>query len=174
MDALNDRELRHAVLIQNPLTMEAAYNVATQFELIDAYGTPVRKMSPVRTRVRHAGVESETPTVPQVGTDQTVVMAKRLAELEEAMLRVQQQATDLPKVPFNETVRPPVQNSRLVEPVGTTHGGEFVHNTREPCAPSNKSNRSSCYDCGKMGTIAEIAIHHEDPIPMIVVWARTP
>ena len=42
VDALDDRKLRRAVLIQNPSTMEAAYNVATRLELIYAYETPLR------------------------------------------------------------------------------------------------------------------------------------
>jgi len=41
VDALNDRELRRAVLVQNPGTMEEAYQVATQLEAIDAYETLV-------------------------------------------------------------------------------------------------------------------------------------
>ena len=36
VDALNDREFRRAVLVQNPGTMEEAYRVATQLEAIDA------------------------------------------------------------------------------------------------------------------------------------------
>jgi len=36
VDALNDRELRRDVLVQNPGTMEEAYRVATQLEAIDA------------------------------------------------------------------------------------------------------------------------------------------
>ena len=36
VDALNDREFRRDVLVQNPGTMEEAYRVATQLEAIDA------------------------------------------------------------------------------------------------------------------------------------------
>ena len=36
VDALNDREFRRAVLVQNPGTMEEAYRVAVQLEAIDA------------------------------------------------------------------------------------------------------------------------------------------
>ena len=36
VDALNDRDFRRAVLVQNPGTMEEAYRVATQLEAIDA------------------------------------------------------------------------------------------------------------------------------------------
>ena len=42
VDALNDRELRREVLIQNPSTMGAAYDVATRFKLIIACETPIR------------------------------------------------------------------------------------------------------------------------------------
>ena len=36
VDALNDREFRRDVLVQNPGTMEEAYRVAVQLEAIDA------------------------------------------------------------------------------------------------------------------------------------------
>ena len=51
VDALNDREFRRAVLVQNPGTMEEAYRVATQLEAIDAsYNTPVPGSSHVQTK----------------------------------------------------------------------------------------------------------------------------
>jgi hypothetical protein len=40
VDALNDRNLRREVLMRSPGTMEAAYNIATHLEAIDAGGTP--------------------------------------------------------------------------------------------------------------------------------------
>ena len=45
VDALGDRELRRAVLIQNPGTMEAAYHEAIRLEQIYAYETPLRDQS---------------------------------------------------------------------------------------------------------------------------------
>ena len=60
VDALNDREFRRAVLVQNPGTMEEAYRMATQLEAIDAsYNTPVPNSSQVKPRVRQLDCENE-------------------------------------------------------------------------------------------------------------------
>ena len=58
VNALGDKELRRAVLLQKPMTMEAAYNISCQIEAIDAYNTPVHDLSRPRHRVQVMGVES--------------------------------------------------------------------------------------------------------------------
>ena len=155
VDALNDKELRRAVLVQNPLTMEAAYNVATQLEAIDAYGTPVRRTSPVKTKVRNVGHEPKDSAYSHSGNADTVAMAKRLEELEGAMLKMQQQATNFPRGPMYEMAGPPVQNPRPARPVGPSHGGEPIRNTRDDRAPPSRADRvpasGKCYTCGESG-----------------------
>ena len=59
VNALGDKELRRAVLLQKPTTMEAAYNISCQIEAIDAYNTPVSEVS--RSRHRLQVVEDEDP-----------------------------------------------------------------------------------------------------------------
>ena len=58
VNALGDKELRRAVLLQKPTTMEAAYNISCQIEAIDAYNTPVHDLSRPRHRVQVMGVDS--------------------------------------------------------------------------------------------------------------------
>ena len=65
VDALNDRELRRSVLVQNPGTMEETYRVATQLETIDAYDTPVSDVSRMKPRTRQLDLGNESPPGPQ-------------------------------------------------------------------------------------------------------------
>ena len=59
--ALGDRELRRAILIQEPATMEAAYNVAMKLEAIDACQTPFRDGTRDKQKVRKLDQEFVDP-----------------------------------------------------------------------------------------------------------------
>ena len=82
VDALNDREFRRAVLVQNPGTMEEAYRVATHLEAIDAYNTPIPDTSHVKPRIRQLDREIECSRGSKQNAEPNEVMAKRLEELE--------------------------------------------------------------------------------------------
>ena len=69
MDALNDRELRRVVLVQNPGTMEEAYQVATQLEAIDAYETPVSDIKRTKPKLRRLDLENESPRSSKQSTE---------------------------------------------------------------------------------------------------------
>ena len=93
VDALGDRELRRAVLIQNPSTMEAAYNVATRLETIYAHETPLRDQSGQKRTVRHIDLEEENLESPmQIDRLNTEDMARRREELEGALRTMQMMA----------------------------------------------------------------------------------
>ena len=62
VDSLNDRELRRMVLVQNPGTMEEAYQVATRMEAVNAYETPVSEVYRSRPRIQQMDLENETFT----------------------------------------------------------------------------------------------------------------
>ena len=121
VDALNDRDFRKAVLVQNPGTMEEAYRVATQLEAIDAYNTPVADTSRVKPRVRQIdyGVEDTAGSNKKVDSDEN--LARRIVELENEVQSLRagalRQASYFPNVPPNRQVRPPVQNPRPMWPV---------------------------------------------------------
>ena len=85
VDALGDRELRRAILIQEPATMETAYNVAIKLEAIDDYQTPFRDGTRNKPKVRQLDHEFSDPvTVPRNTVEQTQVVGnQRLIELEE-------------------------------------------------------------------------------------------
>ena len=108
VDALNDRDFRRAVLVQNPGTMEEAYRVATQLEAIDAYDTPVADTSRLKPRVRQIdyGVEDTAGSNQKVDSDED--LARRIVELENEVqsLRAgaQRQASYFPNVPPNRQV----------------------------------------------------------------------
>ena len=57
--ALGDKELRRAVLLQRPTSMEAAYTIACQIEAINVYDTPVQQAD--RKRHRLLVMEEENP-----------------------------------------------------------------------------------------------------------------
>ena len=82
VDALNDREFRRAVLVQNPGSMEEADRVVTQLEAIDAYNTSVPDSSHVKPRVRQLDREIENSQGSKQSGEQNEALARRLAELE--------------------------------------------------------------------------------------------
>ena len=85
VDALGDRELRRAVLIQNPGTMEAAYHMAIRLEQIYAYETPLRDQSCRKQTVRRLDPESPMPMMGRNTDD----LARRIEELEGALQSMQ-------------------------------------------------------------------------------------
>ena len=82
VDALNDRDFRKAVLVQNPGTMEEAYRVATQLEARDAYNTPVADTSRVKPRVRQIDYGAEETAGSNQKEDSDENLARRIVELE--------------------------------------------------------------------------------------------
>ena len=85
VDALNDKELRRAILMQKPNTMEDAYNAAIELKAIDAYLTPLVETSRVKPKFRqldrNLADPSETPKVIEPQTQP--VGNKQRAEIEE-------------------------------------------------------------------------------------------
>ena len=134
VDALGDRELRRAVRIQNPGTMEAAYHVAIRLEQIYAYETPLRDRSCRKQTVRQLDPESPMPMTGRNTDD----LARRIEELEGALQNMQMmtgtpmQASYLPiESSFNESIQSPVQNPTSVVTGGRTHGERTSRKTRE-------------------------------------------
>ena len=163
VDALGDRELRRAVLIQNPSTMEAAYNVATRLETIYAYETPLRDRSCQKRTVRHIDLEEENLESPMqmdgLNTDDVV---RRIEELEGAlrsmlmMADTNMQASFLPvESSINESFQSPVQNPTSEVTGGQTHGERTSRKTREINIPFGRRKQShdrrNCYTCGENG-----------------------
>ena len=115
VDALNDRELRRSVLVQNPGTMEEAYRVATQLETIDAYDTPVSDVSRMKPRTRQLDLGNESPPGPQQSLEPDETMARRLVELENEVqslrAEVQRPASYFPNIPLISQDRQSVQDS---------------------------------------------------------------
>ena len=161
VDALNDRDFRRAVLIQNPGTMEEAYQVATQLEAIDAYDTPVADISRTKPKVRQIdyGAEGTKESHHKVDPDEN--LARRIVELENEVqsLRAgaQRQASYFPNIPPNRQVRPPVQNPRPITAGDQLRGGGPVSSTHEFNVPGNRDIRGArpgqqnCFNCGKPG-----------------------
>jgi hypothetical protein len=172
VDALGDRELRRAILIQEPATMEAAYNVAIKLEAIDDYQTPFRDGTRNKPKVRQLDHEFSDPvTVPRNTVEQTQVVGnQRLIELEE-LVRAQtaainemrqisesmRQASYFPNTSYlGSQMNPqPMQNPRSKQSGDQTFGGGSVSNYRDssvPKADGNQRMRSAqCFNCGLPG-----------------------
>ena len=164
-DALGDRELRRAVLIQNLSTMEAAYNVATRLETIYAYETPLRDRSCQKRTVRHIDLKTENLNSPvQIDGLNTDDMARRIEELEDALRSMQMtagthmQASYLPvESSINESFQLPVQNPTSEVTGGQTHGERTSRKTREINTPLGRRKqpivhgRRNCYTCSENG-----------------------
>ena len=149
VDALGDRELRRAVLIQNPGTMEAAYHVAIRLEQIYAYETPLRDQSCRKQTVRRLDPESPMPMIGRNTDD----LARRIEELEGALQSMQMmtgtpmQASYLPiESSFNESFQSPVQNPASVVTGGPTHGERTSRKTRAMNIPLSRGKQSMVHD----------------------------
>ena len=161
VDALNDRDMRRAVLVQNPGSMEEAYRVATHLEAIDAYNTPVPDSSHVKPRVRQLDREVEFSQGSPQSAEPNEVMAQRLAELENEVqnLRVdaQKQASWFPNQSLNRPVRPSVQDPTSTTTGGLTRDESTARSTRESNAPISRGKQGvrqaprNCYNCGEIG-----------------------
>ena len=141
VDALGDRELRRAILIQNPSTMEAAYNVATRLETIYAYETPLRDQSCHEQTVRHIDLES---AIQMTGLN-TDDMARRIEELEGVLQSMQmmagthKQTSCLPiESSFNESFQSPVQNPTSEVTGGRTHDEQTSRKTHNIDVPLSR------------------------------------
>ena len=168
MDALGDRELRRTILIQDPDTMEAAYNVAMKLEAIDDYQTLFRDGTRIKPKVRH--LDREFMNSPECLKDAEkqiqVVGNQRLAEIEElvraqnAAINEMRQVTESLRDASNkssQTIPHPVQNPGSEESSDQSHVGETVINYRELSVPStevvNRKTRPGqrCYNCDEYG-----------------------
>ena len=172
VDALGDRELRRAILIQEPATMEAAYNVAIKLEAIDDYQTPFRDGTRNKPKVRQLDHEFSDPlTVPRNRVEQTQVVGnQRLIELEE-LVRAQnavitemrqvnesmRQASYFPNTsyPGSQTNLQPMPNPGPKHSGDQTFGGRPVSNYRDSSVPTadgnQKMRRAQCFNCGLPG-----------------------
>ena len=161
VDALGDRELRRSILIQEPVTMEAAYNVAMKLEAIDAYQTPFRDGTRDKQKVRKLDQEFVDPVEFLKETQTRVVGNQRLAELEElvraqnAVMNEMRQINESLRNGSSQTISRPMQNPGSEESSDQTYGGESVNNHRNSSIPSARSNRGTgrgqCYRCGMNG-----------------------
>ena len=159
VDALGDRELRRAVLIQNPGTMEAAYHVAIRLEQFYAYETPLRDRSCRKQTVRRLDPESPMPMTGRNTDD----LARRIEELEGALQSMQMmtgtpmQASYLPiESSFNESIQSPVQNPTSAVTGVQTHGERTSHKTRQVNIPLGRREQSMarnriCCTCNEDG-----------------------
>ena len=179
VDALGDRELRRAVLIQNPGTMEAAYHVAIRLEQIYAYETPLRDRSCRKQTVRRLDPESPMPMIGRNTDD----LARRIEELEGALQSMQMmtgtpmQASYLPiESSFNESIQSPVQNPTSVVTGGQTHGERTSRKTRKMNIPLGRGEQSmarnrnyctcnedghSCRGCNQPGSQSNNSVSQE-------------
>ena len=162
VDALNDRELRRAVLIQNPKTMEAAYNIATRLELIYAYETPLRDQN--RQSVRQLDLENENLESSKQSAELIHDVARRIEDLEGTLQSMQMMTGTYEQVPYfptesslDESFQEPVQNRLSEVTSGQTHGEGTFHRTHEINVPlgrgkqSVRPNQRSYYTCGENG-----------------------
>ena len=162
VDALNDRELRRAVLIQNPSTMEAAYNVATRLELIYAYETPLRDQN--RQSVRQIDLENKNLESSKHSTELINDVARRIEKLEGTLQSMQMMTGTYEQVPYsltessiNESFQESVQYPMSEVTSGQAHGDGTFHNTHEINVPlgrgkqSVRPNQRNCYTCGENG-----------------------
>jgi len=91
---LDDRDLRKQVLIQKPLTMEAAYQVASGLETIDSHDPTSAYEPPSRTRTRVRVIEQE-PESPAIHVsshhrDDTTAMARTVEDLKDALKNLEE------------------------------------------------------------------------------------
>ena len=162
VDALNDRELRRAVLIQNPGTMEAAYIVATRLELIYAYETPLRDQN--RQGVRQVDLENKNRESSNQSTELMDNVARRIEELDGTLQSMQKMTGTYEQVPYfptessiNESFQEPVQYPLSEVTSGQPHGEGTFHNTHRVNVPLGRGKRGgcatqqSCYTCGEYG-----------------------
>ena len=167
VDALGDRELRRAILIQEPDTMEAAYNVAMKLEAIDAYQTPFRDGTRIKQKLRQLDREfADSPEfLKETEKQSQVVGNQRWSEIEEFMraqnaaINKMRQITESLRQKSSQKISHPMQNPGSEESGDPTFGGEFVNNNRESSVPSTdvEVNRSAwprqrrCYNCDAYG-----------------------
>ena len=147
VDALGDRELRRAILIQEPNSMEAAYNVAMKLEAIYAYQTPFRDGTRIKQKVRQ--LDREFMDLPESSKEtekqSQVVGNQRLAEIEEIMraqnaaIEEMRQITEFLRRTSSgssQTISHPMQYPGFEESGNPTYGGETVNNYRKTSVPS--------------------------------------
>ena len=168
VDALGDRELRRSILIQEPVTMEAAYNVAMKLEAIDAYQTPFRDGTRDKQKVRKLDQEFVDPVefLKVTETQTQVVGNKRLAELEElvrtqnAVINEMRQIIESLRYESSQTIPRPMQNPGSEESSDQTYGGGTVNNYRDSSVPSRTieddqsagpCQRRRCFNCDEYG-----------------------
>ena len=161
VDALNDREFRRSVLVQNPGTMEEAYRVATQLEAIDVYyNTPVADSSHVKPRVRQLDREDEYSQSSNQSTEPNVEMARRLEELKNEVQNLradaQRQASYFPNKSSYRPVQPSVQDPRSMTS-GSTRDESTANTTHAVNVPMGsgmtgvQETSRNCYYCGEIG-----------------------
>ena len=157
VNALGDRELRKAVLIQKPMTMEAAYNVSCQLEAIDAYETPYNEGSRLRRRIQE--IEVASPKMDSTTKDMRA-MERELAELRDTVRLMQQTAREQQPVRTAnpQQIHPAAANTNYV--VNSTKLESTVnssaHSRNDQCGPAGKSDVGSfpnqqCFRCGEVG-----------------------
>ena len=166
VDSLGDRELKRAVLIQNPGTMEAAYNVATRLEMIFACERPVRDRSENKSRVRQLDLDNGNQESSQQSAELIEDVARRIEELEGA-LQSMQMMTDTERhdqyfpfeSSFDESFQEPVQYLTSEVTGGPSHGYGHHRKNHEIYDPLGRGERSdrpiqrTCFACGENGHI---------------------
>ena len=163
VDSLNDRELRRAVLVQNPGTMEEAFQVATRLEAINAYETPVSEFNRSRPNLRQLDLKNETPQSSKQGPELDENMARRLVELETEVqslrAHAQRQASCFPNTPSNSSFRQSVQDPESMMTNGWTRDSGTASSTHEINVLIGRRKQvvrqvpRKCYNCGEFGHI---------------------
>ena len=165
VDALIDVALRRLILLHKPTTMAAAYNIAVEIEVIDAYPTPVADPSRVKPKFRQ--LDRELVNSPEFlkETQKQVDGNKRLAELEElvrtqnAVISGMRQINESLKYESFQTISRPMQNPGSEESSDQTYGGGTVNNYRESSVPLTnvevdrraRPSQRRCYNCDAYG-----------------------
>ena len=162
VDSLNDRELRRAVLVQNPGTMEEAYRVATRLEAINAYETPVSDFNRNRPQLRQMDLENETSQSSKQGPELEINMARRLEELENEVqsLRAdaQRRTSCFTNTPSNSRVRQSVQDPGSMMTDESTRGSGTASSSCKINVPIGRRKQVvrqvpwKCYNCGESWT----------------------
>ena len=174
VDALGDRELRRAILIQEPVTMEAAYNVAMKLEAIDAYQTPFRDGTRDKKKVRKLDQEFVDPVefLKVTETRTQVVGNQRVAELEElvrtqnAVISGMRQINESLKYESSQTISRPMQNPGSEESSDQSYGGGTVNDYRESSVSVNK-RRSLIEELGLANDDVIIVMHTDTSIDIV-------
>ena len=168
VDALGDRELRRAILIQEPVTMEAAYDVAMKLEAIDAYQTRFRNGTRDKPKFRQLDRELvDSPEfLRETEKQKQVVGNQRLAELEElvraqnAVINDMRQINESLRYESSQTISRPMQNPGSEESSDQTYGGGTVNNYRDSSVPLSAveddqsvrpHQRRRCFNCDAYG-----------------------